>query len=424
MLLRAAISGAAIAALAMSSAQAQQAPTETDPSALAEGVAAVVNDEVVSTVDVRNRAIFLLASSGQPLTQENLQRAIPRALRSLVDEHLQLQEAREFEITVEKSEVDRALFSIAERNGGTLDDLSRELAQIGVSITTLRDQLEADIAWRRLVSGRFGSRVRISEGQVHDTMERVMSNAAKEQMLVSELLIPAESEAEFAEAQELALQVLGEIRRAPGEQVMQVFGAAAQQISAASSAATGGDLGWVAAGELRSELERALDGAQPGQLVGPIVAGDGVYLLALRDRRPGVDLKAATRLTLQEVMAPGGERGALERARRRIKGCDSLERAVNNVSRAEIVPLGDVMQAELNEETAKLVDGLEEGETSEVFTMQDSRVAMLVVCEKGAEGEGLPTPDDVEDRLFEQELAMLSQRYLRNLRRESTIITP
>ena len=70
----------------------------------AEGVAAVVNDNVISTFDVRQRATLLLVSAGLDRTPEMQQRARAQALRDLVDERLQLEEARRYEITVTQDE--------------------------------------------------------------------------------------------------------------------------------------------------------------------------------------------------------------------------------------------------------------------------------------------------------------------------------
>jgi peptidyl-prolyl cis-trans isomerase SurA len=48
---------------------------------------------------------------------------------------------------------------------------------------------------------------------------------------------------------------------------------------------------------------------------------------------------------------------------------------------------------------------------------------MLVVCSRQTGGAGVPDRNEIENRLREAEMTMLSDRYLRNLRREATIIT-
>ena len=65
---------------------------------LAEGVAAIVNDHVISTFDVRQRATMLLVSSGMQLTPDLQRRAGARALQDLIDERLQIEEAAKYHI--------------------------------------------------------------------------------------------------------------------------------------------------------------------------------------------------------------------------------------------------------------------------------------------------------------------------------------
>ena len=51
------------------------------------------------------------------------------------------------------------------------------------------------------------------------------------------------------------------------------------------------------------------------------------------------------------------------------------------------------------------------------------QASIVVVCSRETSGGGVPDRQAIEDRLREQELSMLAERYLRNLRREATIIT-
>jgi peptidyl-prolyl cis-trans isomerase SurA len=90
------------------------------------------------------------------------------------------------------------------------------------------------------------------------------------------------------------------------------------------------------------------------------------------------------------------------------------------VKGAVVVDLRDSPVSELSDDVTKRIEGLKAGEASAVYDQGDN-VAALVVCAREQSSDG-PTRQEVEDRLYDQELAMLSQRYLRNLRRESTII--
>ena len=299
-----ACAAAALAVCAAALAHAQ--PTKATPvkatapaASRSEGVAAVVNDEVVSTFDVRQRSALILASSGIPVSDEAMNQVRGQALRALVDEHLQVQEARDKKITVDKTEIDDALGNIAKSNNTTVAKFTSQLAGIGVNIGTLRHQIEAEIAWRRLVSARYGSRVRVSNDEVQDTLGRIKANATKPQFQMAEILLPATTDKEFADAETAANRLLLEMK---GGRVN--FAAIARQFSAAPSAAAGGDLGWLSESDLRPDLKAAAAALQPGQVSSPLRTPDGVEILALLDARAGVDPSTAVRMKLRQVNAP------------------------------------------------------------------------------------------------------------------------
>jgi peptidyl-prolyl cis-trans isomerase SurA len=127
-----------------------------------QGVAAVVNDRPISTFDVRQRASMLISSAGIDSTPEMEERARTQALRDLIDEQLQIQEAANYEITVSSEDLQRRLEDIARQNNTDLAGLTRDLAANGISITTLRSQIEADIVWSRLIGGLYGRQDRIT----------------------------------------------------------------------------------------------------------------------------------------------------------------------------------------------------------------------------------------------------------------------
>jgi len=403
------VSAAAVLAAALGAAPTASAQN-------AEGVAAIVNDNVISTFDVRQRANLLMVSAGIQPTPEMQTRARAQALRDLVDERLQIQEAAKFEITVTPETVDRRLGEIATQNQTTVEGLTASLGTSGIGIRTLRTQIEADIAWQRLIGGMYGSRVRVSEQEIRETQTRIANNATRPQYQISEIFLPATTDQEFAEMQQGAMRLLEQMQGgAP-------FPAVARQFSQAPSAAAGGDIGWIAAPELAPELQPIADQLQRGQVSMPIRTRSGVYLIAMRDRRAGVQAGATTVISLRQIGAPIARQAALERAQRRINGCGDLDNAVEGISGAALTDLGQTQESELSPAIRDRIQGVEVGRASPVLVNGD-QVTVIVVCSREAGGSDVPDREAIEGRLREQELAMLSERYLRNLRREATIIT-
>jgi len=380
----------------------------------AEGVAAIVNDHVISTFDVRQRANLLIVSSGMQPSQEIMQRASQQALRDLIDERLQLQETATFEINITDEEVDRRLGDIARQNETDLPGLTQQLRGDGVAISTLRAQIRADIAWSRLMNGLYGTRLRISDADIRDTQERIAANATRPQYQISEIFLPAETPQQFNEMEQGAMRLLQEMQRgAP-------FPLVARQFSQAPSAAAGGDLGWIASTDLAPELQPIAAQLQPGQVSLPVRTPNGVYIIAVRERRAGAAAGATSTVSLRQITAPAARQQALERMQRRVEGCGNLN--VSNIEGAGLADLGTTQESELSPAIQQRIANVAAGSATPVVVEGD-QASMFVVCSRQTGGGGLPSRDEIEGRLREAELAMLSERYLRNLRREATIIT-
>ncbi|MEO1305946.1 MAG: SurA N-terminal domain-containing protein, partial [Pseudomonadota bacterium] len=161
----------AISACMISTAQ-ELGPAE-DGAQQIEGIIAVVNDDPISFTDVRQRArLLLLSLGGQQPTPEQIQQITQQALEQLIDEKLQLQEAAEYEVEITDSEIASSIDRLAQQSGITRDVLLQSLIESGVNPNSLEEQTRADIAWRRIMGGLYGSRIRISDNQINDQIER------------------------------------------------------------------------------------------------------------------------------------------------------------------------------------------------------------------------------------------------------------
>lgn len=382
----------------------------------AEGVAAIVNDKVISTFDVRQRATMLLLFANLQPTPELLERARMQALRDLVDEQLQIDEAAKFEITITGDSIDRRMTEMATRSESTLADLTGTLARSGVSVGTLRNQIRAELAWQRLIAGMYGSRVRISANDVAETQQRIAANARRPQYEMSEIFLPANTPEEFNEMEQGAMRLLEQMQqRAP-------FPMVARQFSQSPSSAAGGDLGWISATELAPELRPVAERLQAGQVSLPVRTQNGVYIIAMRNRREGIPDGAASIVSLRQVTAPVGRANSLDRIRRRGDGCSDLEDTVGNIAGASVLDLGQTIESELSPDIRTRLEGVSIGGASTVVTSGD-QANIILLCARETGGNAVPDRQQIEDRLREAELSMLAERYLRNLRREATIIT-
>src|SRR5215472_16888246 len=114
-------------------------------------IAAVVNNDIISMDDLSSRVALLLASSNIPDTPANRQRLQPRVLHQMIDEKIEVQEARRLNVTVTKEEIDDAIAGIEQRNNMSKGGLEGYLKRVGIPRTTLAEELSAEIAWSKVV---------------------------------------------------------------------------------------------------------------------------------------------------------------------------------------------------------------------------------------------------------------------------------
>ncbi len=415
--------GALVAGASLLSPQ----PSIAQQRALAEGVTAIVNDYPITSFDVRQRTQFLLATSGiQEINEAIVREAAAAALDALINERLQLQEAAKFDAVPADAEIEQIVARRAQQQGGSLQDFYGELSRMGLSPATYREQVRAEVAWQRIVRGRFGSRIRVSRDRIDEQYARIVASAGRPQYLVSEIFLestPAELPDTLAGAATLVTQMRA------GNAPFQIV---AQRFSFAPSASTGGDLGWVGLAELRPQVAAAIETMSQGGISDPIQVEGGVMIIGLRQIRPGVQLTA--RYTLKGFTRTVGanpteadwrraEQG-VEDARRQLRatGCEGVERAA---ARANVEPndFGQVSEPEMAEAFKGPAGALQNpGDASRPFR-SSAGVHVLVLCARDMVGGDMLTREELADRLFDQELTLAARRYLRDLRREASIIT-
>jgi peptidyl-prolyl cis-trans isomerase SurA len=389
----------------------------------------VVNDEIISTFDLAQRMRLLIATSGIQPTQQNLPQFQREALSGLIDERLQIQELRrveeeqKIEIIPTNEDVDEQLTEMARENNANLQQFVNALAAQGIGSETLREQIRAQSGWQRWVRGRYGSRLRVGQDQVKAEMDRIAAASSRPQYQIAEVFIDAARVGGMDVALNGAEQLVTQMQQgAP-------FPAVARQFSASPSAAAGGDVGWITAGEMAPEIDAALDQMRPGQLSRPIPVRDGVYIVYLRDRRAGasavtVSLKQAA-IALPSSAPEAEVRSAATRLsdlRGRIAGCETVE---SEASRVQGVVAGDLGEAELKDLSPAFrsaVENLTAGQTSDPIRTNVG-LHILTVCSRGSAGGGDVSREQIEGRLYGQQLSMIARRYMRDLRMAATIET-
>ncbi len=385
-------------------------------------IVAVVNDEVISALDLSNRTRLTMVSSGLPDTAEVRKRVEPQVLRALIDERLQTQEALRLSVTVSDEDVDQAIGRIEQNNRMRKGQLLQALGQSGVTRLALDQQLRAMISWQKLVQRRLRAQVTIGEDEVQEVLDRLKSKQGSPEFLLSELFLALDNPDQDEEVRQNGLNLIQQMQRGTP------FPALAQQFSQSASAATGGDIGWVQEGQLDEVLEAAVKGLRPGEVTAPIRTPGGYYIYGLRSKRtiagssPDDAIVTLTQLILPARNEPES-RNSLQLAatvREAVNGCEELTKTARELRvppppEPQRLRIGDI-----NPSVRDRVRALKAGEPGEPVRAGNA-IVILMACTREDAPSGLPSADDIQENLTRQRLDLLARRYLRDLRRQAYV---
>ncbi len=389
------------------------------------GIAATVNEDVVTMLDLAARIQLVALASRLPDTPETRERIAPQVLRALIEDRLKLQEAKRLGINVGDKDVDNRLSALAQQSGtGSIEEFADMIGRNGVPFETVRNQVRADVSWTRVVRRVLGPTVAISEEQVDEALARIESEAAQPAYLVSEIFLAVDGQNGEAEVESSARRLVAQLREGAD------FAAVARQFSQASSAANGGDIGWVSPSEVESALRGALETLSPGMIGDPVRGTSGVHILLLRDRRESRGAAEDAKATLAQVFFALAEDATAEQIdetsadalsrTQPLTSCEQMAALAAEVSPPGAQPLlADIAFSDMPPELLAIASGTPIG-TPAAPILAPGGVVVLMVCDRQG-ASGVPGRDEIRDRLGRERIEVLARGYLRDLRRVAII---
>ena len=395
-------------------------------SAQALRVVARVNDDAITDFELRQRITFAVRSSGMQETPDLQQRLAPQLLRQMIDERLQIQNAKGLGVKPSEAEVNQRVSEIERSAGMQPGQFKLYLQSIGVPYEIAAQQIEATLAWAKIVRRRVRTQVDVSDAEIDDAMARIRTNVGKTGSRVAEIFIPIDKVEQADEAKRSADRVIEQLRRGAN------FAALAQQFSQGATAQQGGDLGWILPGALDPALDAAMEKLAPRQVSEAIRTPAGYHVLYVVERRPFASARPDdVRLNLVQmtlalpVNATPDEMaratGEAQKAMVGVRSCQDLHVRARELKGATAGDLSNVRVGDLaaNREMHEQIPTLAPGGTAGPFRVAEGLQIVSLCSKEGA--SGLPTRDVISQQLLLQKLEAAGRRYMREMRRVATI---
>jgi peptidyl-prolyl cis-trans isomerase SurA len=398
------------------------------------GVAAVVNDEVITRLDLDQRLDMVIATTGMPNVPEARARLAPQVIRMLVDERLQMQEATRLGITLPESDLQQAVRAIEQQAGRTPGSLEKDMREKGVSLGSFYNQLRAQGVWSQIIGQKVRPRVRVSNEEAQREAARVAASLAAgdgaQELQLMVLTLPVENGAQEPKVKALAQQLAEDVKKGVS------LGTLAQQlVNTGGPAPTEGI--WVKVSDVDPALATPLKSAKQGEVVGPIRMRAGyqlVQVMGTRTAKENVEEMPVEVLLKQILFAlkPDSSKAEVDAT---LASAREVQRNPGTCASADVAGLNKEDAAAMNMEASFLrtllqnlprgiqpmVKSLSVGTISEPFATPDG-IQLVVLCERIEMPQPKPTVDEeVRNRIFREKMEREAMKYLRDLRRTALI---
>ncbi|KQX20026.1 peptidylprolyl isomerase [Sphingomonas sp. Root50] len=386
---------------------------------------AIVNGTIITQTDVEQRLALVVAANGGRIADEERERLRLQVLRNLIDETLQIQEATAQKVEVSPEEVQQTYDRVATNFRKSPKEFAAFLHEKGSSEASIKRQIEGEAAWRRVLSRKVEPFVAVSEEEVNAIIARLKASKGANEYHVGEIFLSSTPET-MNEASANAERIIDQIRRGAS------FAAYARQFSEASTAAVGGDLGWVRAEQLPEQLSSVVNQLQAGQISQPVAIPGGYSILLLIDKRQvlGTDPRDASLLLKQITVnfPPGITQAqatpkveAFAKALEQIKGCGNANEVAASIG-AEIVNNDQMKIRDLPPQLQDVMLGLQIGQATPPFGSLRDGIRALILCGRDdpAPTSG-PSFEQIQSQIEQERVNRRAQRYLRDLRRDAVI---
>ncbi len=390
------------------------------------GIVAIVNDDLITSLDVEERIMLLAATRKIPTDPSSRNEVTKRVLQSLVDEALKIQEAKRHSLSARQEDIQRAIASIERGEGRPQGSLTQFIRANNLPMESFTRQIKGEVLWNKLLARKVRQDISIEEAEVLRAQKRLSRGKEVEEVQIVSMILPL-PEGKYADKiREVTKDITEALRR--GEQASAIVKRYGNRLPINFSPTT-----WVRKDQLNPIITSAVAGLKKGDISDPIITPAGNQIIKLLNTRmrntvprnnaeialkqiilkmdnQSSDLEIKTMMEVAKQVAdnPGD---CLRKGVAGVEEFDDLDIEINYIR---------TTLANMSPEVQPLVKPLEVMEITEPFAAPDG-IHMLMVCERIDMPAPLPDKQQVKQILLQEKLELEAEKYLRNLRRDAFI---
>ena len=227
-----------------------------------------VNNEIITSYDLKQTILTTLVLANQEINQEVVNQSKSAAVKSLVNSILKKNEAKRYNITLNKNELKNQLLKIS---GGDIKKFKKKFEINNLNFSLYEEKLKTELLWRKIIFNIYQEKVKINENEIQNDLLLLKDVKKKEEYRISEILLNFNSEKE-------KMDLINNIN----DQISKIgFENTALRYSESTSSIDKGDLGWVNTDGLTKKISDVLTKMNIKDISEPILLGNSIIYIKL-----------------------------------------------------------------------------------------------------------------------------------------------
>ena len=235
-------------------------------------IIAMVNNEPITTYELKNKIITTLILSNQNINQEIIDRSKSAAMNSLINYKLKKNEIEKLKIETNQKSIDMYLNKIASND---VELFKKKFINNSIDYQIFLNEIKIELAWQKLIYSKYSDKVKIDDNLIQNELDQLFRKENNQnEYKLSEIEIEITKE----NKQNKINQVLEEIN---------TFGFAetARKLSISSTAIDNGNLGWVNEKSLSKQMNEVLTKMKINEISVPVTKLNIVSFFKIIDKR-------------------------------------------------------------------------------------------------------------------------------------------
>ncbi len=193
------------------------------------GIAAIVNNNVISNIDLQKRLQIAMFASGLPKNKDFEDKISRQILQGIIDEKIYTKIAEDEGLSISDEELKHAVGDIEKRNGIQSGKFREFAKSNGLDVDVMMGQIKGEMIWSKLVARKIRPKVNVTEQEINEKIEHIIKQANMDEVQISEIFLPFDKQADGIKVKEVADNLVKQLQKEKS------FAKIAKQFSKASS---------------------------------------------------------------------------------------------------------------------------------------------------------------------------------------------